>query len=146
MADGSNGQHAEEEEEEAGPSNRELSTARSGHTFGRRILTVLANTSPTRQTNRGPREAIDTSRAPRSTPACGKVVGAASSSVRVRPAENKGYRFRCVICNEALRNQQAVYSHFVPCVKRNGNRNGAHWHDHASIDDAKIPNSLRLPA
>ena len=61
-------------------------------------------------------------------------------------AELMGFRFRCVIRNEALRDQKAVYTHFVPCARRNGNPGGARWYDHASIDDAKNPNSLCCPA
>ena len=149
MAEGSNSQHTEEEEVATDAADRKLSTARSSHASSRPMLTDAANTNhpqPLHKTNQGPREKIDTSQAPRSTPACGKMVGAMSSAIRVPPAELKGYRFRCVICNEALRNQKAVFTHFVPCVRRNGNPGGARWHDHASIDDAKIPNSLRRPA
>ena len=89
MADGSNGQHAEEEEVATDATDRKLSTARSSHDSSRPILTEAANTDhpqPLHKTNQGPREKIDTSRAPRSTPVCGKNVVASSNSVRVPPA------------------------------------------------------------
>lgn len=141
----------------AGPSSQnptdaadgKRSAARIGRASNRPKLTDPVNagkTQPLLKSTRSPREKIDTSRAPLATTVCGKIVAATNKKVRVPPAELKGYRLRCVICNEALRNHQLVFSHFVPCVRRNGNPGGAHWHDHESIDNDKIPNSLRCPA
>lgn len=138
MTEGQDGQH-EEEEEVAGPpaapsidtANGNLLTAQSSHASNHHMLIDAGNTGPmnappthgdpTNKSARPTRGAIDTTRAPLATEFCGRIVGSSSKTVRVHPPEMKGYRFRCPICDEALREQKAVFRHFRGCVKRNGN-------------------------
>ena len=83
---------------------------------------------------------------PKHTEFCGVVVAAPNASTIPAPRANdqgqRNYKFCCVICNEAFRDQRRVYSHFSGCVKRNGNVNGAHWYDHPSINETKLPYGL----
>ncbi len=83
---------------------------------------------------------------PKHTDYCGVVVAASTASTMPAPRANdqgqKKYKFHCGICNEAFRDQRRVYTHFPGCVRRNGNVNGAHWYDHPSIHEAKLPYGL----
>ena len=86
------------------------------------------------------------SKKPKHTRYCGKYVAVpAIATLRAPRANNQDkskYRFHCVICNEALRDQRRVFTHFASCVERNGNVNSARWYDHPSIDEANLPDSL----
>ncbi len=83
---------------------------------------------------------------PKHTDYCGVVVAAPTASTMPAPRANdqgqRNYKFRCVICNEAFRDQRSVYTHFPGCVRRKGNVNGAHWYDHPSINEARLPYGL----
>lgn len=43
----------------------------------------------------------------------------------------------CSICSSACRDLRQFRNHFVTCVGRNGNPNGARWDDHLTSNDAK---------
>lgn len=42
---------------------------------------------------------------------------------------NKNSRMTCIICDADCRDQRGLRAHFVVCVERNGNPNGARWDD-----------------
>lgn len=41
----------------------------------------------------------------------------------------KKSRMTCIICDADCRDQRGLRAHFVVCVERNGNPNGARWDD-----------------
>lgn len=59
--------------------------------------------------------------------------------------DTRHFKLHCVICDEAFRDHKRVLTHFTGCVERNGNVNGARWYDHASINEANLPEGVLEP-
>ena len=81
-------------------------------------------------------------RTPVRTRCCGKITAVPPRVPHTIYQRRSSYRLRCIICGEAFRDHRAVFKHFPVCVRERGNRTGACWFDHETIELDRIPETL----
>ena len=71
---------------------------------------------------------------PLATSACGIVTPAINvPAVRTRHQQGHLQRYVCVLCGMAANRALSIRTHFPSCARANGDPQGHHWFDHASL-------------